>query len=88
MPKLIYAEQFIEDMTGVRPESKRDEISSAIDLLSPPELGSRNLPNSIQLKYGKNVRKFVIDPFDIIYEYLPEANEVHVLALVPQRAPC
>ena len=87
MPKLIYAEQFIEDMTGVRPESKRDEIFSAIDLLSPHEVGSRNLPNPIQLTYGKNVRKFVIDPFDIICEYLPEADKLHVLALDPQRAP-
>lgn len=87
MAKIVYADAFIEDMFSVELESKRDEIFDRIDLLSDfPDLGSANVPESIAKRFGTQVRKLVVDPFDIVYEHDPNSDSVHVLGLVHQRA--
>ena len=87
MAKLIYSDAFIEDMLAVELESKRDELLARADLLSDfPDLGSRNIPESIRVRYGDPVRKLVVDPFDIVYEHDADAGAVYVLGLVHQRA--
>ena len=83
MAKLIYSDAFIEDMLAVELESKRDELLARADLLSDfPDLGSRNIPNSIRIRYGDSVRKLVVSPFDIVYEHDVDADAVFVLGLV------
>lgn len=87
MAKLVYSDAFIEDMTTVEFASKRDEIFNKLDLLSDfPDLGSANVPESIRLRFGSSVRKLVVSPFDVVYEHDWEADSVHILGLVHQRA--
>lgn len=87
MTKLVFAESFIENMTQVELESKRDEIFGRIELLADfPELGSSNLPKSICDNYGPRVRKLVVNPFDVVYEYDEVEDAAHILGLVHQRA--
>ena len=87
MAKLAYAEAFIEDMQSVELKSKRDEIFDRIDLLADfPGLGSSNLPASVVTRFGGNVRKLVVDPFDVIYEHDAQSDTVNILGLIHQRA--
>lgn len=87
MVRIIYTDAFIEDMLGVKLASKRDEILGKVDLLSDfPDLGSANVPKSIRQEYGSSIRKLVVSPFDIVYEYDQDAQAVYVLGLVHQRA--
>ena len=87
MAEIVYTDAFIEDMLSVQLEGKRDEVFQRVDLLSSfPELGSANIPDSITRRHGDNVRKLVVNPFDVIYEYSPDEDTVYVLGLVHQRA--
>jgi plasmid stabilization system protein ParE len=87
MPSLIYTEGFVDDMAQVELASKRQEIFRYTDLLSEfPELGSRNVAKSIVETYGDFVRKLVVKPFLIIYEYHADEDTVYILGLDHQRA--
>lgn len=87
MAKLVYADAFLNDLVAVEQASKRDEIFDKVDLLADfPDLGSANLPVSILSRYGTTVRKLVVSPFDVVYEYDPASDEVHVLGLIHQRS--
>ena len=87
MAKVEVSEGFVEDMTQVYMDSKREEIWYAVSLLEfATEMGSRILPTSIKRRFGDTVRKVVVDPFDIIYRYFAEQDLVYVVGLVHQRA--
>ena len=74
------------DAAIVKREDKLDEILDTIALLEgTPEIGSAILPASIRRRFGPQVRKLVVRPFDVIYDYLPEADAVVILALIHQR---
>ncbi len=76
----------MDDAAMIERESKLDEILDRIALLeATPELGSSLLPASIRKRYGSQVRKLVVTPFDIIYDYLPQENAVVILTLIHQR---
>ena len=86
MASLIFAEAFLDDMAGVAVASKRAKIMQSISLLEHvPEIGSGIVPASIREAYGPSVRKLVVNPFDVIYEYHPEHDAVHILGLIHQR---
>ena len=83
MPKIRFSEQFINDVAKVRESKKRAEIRKFIDLLEDlPEIGSANLPDSIISEYGDNVRRLVVNPFLIVYEYEKDSDLVNVLGLI------
>ncbi|HIW75639.1 MULTISPECIES: type II toxin-antitoxin system RelE/ParE family toxin [Gordonibacter] len=87
MPELIYTEGFVADVAQIRFESKRNEIKRRVDLLSGfPELGSPNLPRSLVEQYGDTVRKLVVSPFLIVYEYHEDEDTVYLLGLIHQRS--
>ena len=87
MPELRYTEQFIEDASSIRLDSKRREVRRRIEqLLDFPEIGSANLPDSIVKRFGSDVRKLIIDPFIVVYEFDRTADAVNILALIHQRA--
>lgn len=50
-----------------------------------PESGSRSLPATIVDEFGLHVRKCVVGPFDVIYEYDPANETVMLHGLVSQR---
>ena len=83
MPKLVYTDSFAEGYLTVELESKRAEIIESIErLASLPVIGSRNLPASIEKAYGDHVRKLVVKPFDVIYEYDEDADEIRILGII------
>ena len=87
MARLVYSDAFIEDMTTVALASERNEIFDKADLLSDfPDLGSANVPSSIRSRFGDSVRKLVVSPFDIVYEYDRASESAYLLGLVHQRA--
>ena len=82
MADLVFTEGFINDMTKVELSTKRVEIMRTIDLLSSfPDMGSRNLPASIRERFGANIRKLVVRPFLVIYEYNQETDAVYIYGL-------
>ena len=67
--------------------SGNDEIFDKNDLLSDfPDLGSANVPESIRLRFGGSVRKLMVHPFDVVYEYDRASDRVNVFGLAHQRA--
>ena len=86
MAEIVFTEGFMADAAIVEREEKLDEILDTIALLEDaPEIGSATLPASIRRRYGSQVRKLVVRPFDIIYDYLPKDDAVVVLTLIHQR---
>lgn len=87
MSELIYTEGFIADIAQIRFESKRNEIKRHVDLLSGfPELGASTLPRPLVEQHGTTVRKLVVSPFLIVYEYREEEDVVYLLGLIYQRS--
>lgn len=86
MAEIVITEGFVEDITQVYLDSKREEIWYAVSLLEhAPEMGSRILPTSIRRRFGESVYKIVVNPFDVIYRYSLEQDKVFVVGLVHQR---
>ena len=86
MAEIDISEGFVEDMTRVYLDLKREEIWESISLLEcAPGMGSLILPALVRRRFGDRVRKLVVDPFDVIYLYYPERDLVYVAGLVHQR---
>lgn len=86
MSSVDYAESFVDDMLKVELDSKREEIFYEIEILeTAPEIGSKILPDSVKLLYGEDVRKLVVDSFDVVYRYIPEEDTVRIMGLLHQR---
>lgn len=86
MNRIIYTDGFLEDMLQVKTQKLEDEIFDTIDLLPHIAImGSTNLPDSIATRYGSNVRKLPIKPFDVIYEITSDKDFV-VLGMIHQRS--
>jgi hypothetical protein len=87
MAQIRITEGFIDDMLQVQNESKQNEIWYALSLLETfPEMGSRILSPTIKQRFGSNVRKIEVNPFDVIYRYIPEDNLLCIEGLIHQRA--
>lgn len=86
MTRILYTERFLQDMEQVDLPSKQSEIYDAIDMLPTlPVLGSRRLPRSIMVEFGDTVRKLVVAPFLVIYEYQEDEDAILIYGLVHQR---
>lgn len=87
MAKLVITENFITLAAQIEYSNKRSEVEKRIrQLADMPGLGSSNLPSSVTDKYGSDVRKLVVFPFDIIYKHNAAEDVVYVLDLIHQRA--
>lgn len=86
MPEILYTDAFIDDMQQVYSERVYNSIFYAIELLpSVPILGSTDLPDSIQAKYGQAVRKMVVSPFLVVYKILEDGNFL-ILGMMHERS--
>lgn len=84
MPKVELTERFVNDAAQVWSDKVLDHIYSVITMLERfPQLGSTDIPQSISQEFGVNVRKYVVSPFDLIYEYDEHADVVYLYGLVP-----
>lgn len=82
MPKkLRIADEFIYALAGIYSQRLLDQIQNILDLLlEDPELGSRNVRQSLIDRYGEGLRKIPVSTFVIIYRVSPD--HIDVLALV------
>lgn len=86
MAEVVYTERFADDFLLVHSDRIRETINSLLFLLEiAPESGSKQLPDSLVQEFGTGIRKFAVEPFDLIYEYFPEKDEVDVYALIHQK---
>lgn len=86
MAEIIFTEGFLSNAAIAEREEKLDEILDTVALMEDtPEIGSTIFPASTRRRYGPQVRKLIVRPFDIIYDYLPEADAVVVLSPIHQR---
>lgn len=86
MAEVRLADGFRDDLLAVKSDRVLNEILHVVFLLEvAPNMGSKDLPDSIREKYGDRVRKMPVNPFDIITEYHEDDDVVDVLALVHQK---
>lgn len=77
---------FKGDLTQIRTDALLEAVFDTLEMLEAiPTLGSTNVPTSIKEKHGSNVRKLVVGPFDVIYEYDKSDDHIKVAGLVYQR---
>lgn len=87
MATLDFSEGFVDDLAEVSSERVREAVYAVLaPLAALPNYGSPDIPLSVKRKFGSNVRKLVVAPYDIIYTYDEETDVVRVHGLVPQRA--
>ena len=86
MPKLEYSERFAEDLAAVTLARVEERIFRALDGIEMfGGLGSRDVPKSINERFGGDVRKVTVNSFDLVYTFYPQIDLVRVEALVHQR---
>lgn len=87
MSRVIFADAFVDALADVQSERVAQRLIRLVSYLEDmPEMGSADLPESVRHRYGVRARKIVATPFDILYTYDAEVDEVHVDGLVHQRA--
>lgn len=83
MAKLVVFEGFIDARNAVWSDRIRRNIDAMLCAIEEmPGVGSSILPDSIVREFGAGVRRAVVSPFEIIYEYDEAAETVFVYALL------
>lgn len=81
MPELRIADEFTFSLAGIYSERLLDHIRNILGLLRDnPELGSRNVRQSLIDRYGEGIRKIPVSTFVIVYRITED--HVDILALV------
>lgn len=84
---MVYTEGFLDDASYIYSDRVRDDLAKALSAIETfPRIGSQAIPASIKQRFGNGVLKFVVKPFDLIYEYFDESDTVVVYGLIPFRA--
>lgn len=86
MAKLLPTSRFIEDAKSIysaRLDVKLSKVLTQLEMF--PNSGSSDIPPSIKVKYGNDIKKAVIKPFDLVYLYDEKADVVVLLALIHMR---
>lgn len=87
MSRMVYTEGFLDDAAAVWSGQVRDRLGRMLAAIEAfTEIGSRDIPASLRAQYGGGVRKAVVEPFDLIYEYDSKTDSVIVYGLVHFRA--
>lgn len=86
MPRLVFSDRFASDLAPIESAILEARIIAALDNIQMfGEFGSSNIPESVKLQFGGEVRKIAINPFDLIYSYYLDCDLVRVGALVHQK---
>lgn len=86
MARLRFAERVADDAATIWSPRVEAYLRRVLAMLEAfPEAGSPNVPESIRREFGPNVRKCAVNPYDLVYEYDAEKEEVRVYALINQR---
>lgn len=83
MARLVVYEGFIDARNRVWSSRIRQNVDDMLRTIeSMPGVGSSLLPASIVSEFGENMRKAVVSPFEIVYEYDQETDTVFVYDLL------
>lgn len=83
MSRLVVYEGFIQARAEIRSECLAHNVDSMLRTIEHmPGVGSPLIPSFAQVACGPNVRKAVVSPFEIIYEYERESDTAYVYALL------
>lgn len=86
MTALLFSEGFKSDLAQIETNELLNAVFETLELLETiPTLGSKNLPQSVIACYRYSVRKLIVGPFDIIYEFDEEKDIIRVAGLIHQR---
>ncbi len=81
-----FSEQFLEDAGQIYSPGLAKRLKRTILLLEVvPTMGSKIIRDSLKKRFGKDIFKLVVEPFDLIYTYDEAARCVRLHALVPQK---
>lgn len=84
MARLVVTERFIQDTDSVTSARVLDRIDRALRAIETfPESGSPDVPPSVAAEFGEGVRKVVVAPTDIVYEYDRTSDTAFVHGLIP-----
>ncbi len=87
MARLIFSDTFVDALADVQSERVYQRIITLVSYLEHmPEMGSPDVPEAARRRFGEGARKLVASPFDVLYLYDADRDEVHVDGLVHQRA--
>ena len=82
MARLVVFDEFIEELGRVRSERIAQNIEGMLLTIEQmPGVGSSILTPSVVREFGSNVRKAVVSPYEIIYEYDQPSNTLLVYGL-------
>lgn len=85
--RLVYAEQFVEDMVQVGSAAKRKHILDVCGQLAEfPLMGSADVPFSLLRSYGPGLRKLSVRPFVMVCRYDEDVDTAYVPGLAHSRA--
>lgn len=87
MAEVRITTSFRDDLTMVVSDRILKDILKTIEMLAIiPSMGSMDAPRSLIKKFGNDVHKIPVGPFDIVTHYDVENDAVTVLGLIHQRA--
>lgn len=86
MASMEYAQGFAADVAQISSQQVEAHLVRVLRMLEAfPLSGSPDVPPSIVREFGPGVRKCVVCPFDLVYEYDDARDVVFVHGLVHQR---
>lgn len=87
MAKVLFSSSFVDDLLQIYSADMEQRVYAAIENLERfPEMGPVDMRPSIVARFEGRARKVVIGPFDLLYVYDREKDELHLDALMSQRA--
>ncbi len=83
MAEVIVYRGFLKSRSEVQSERIRKRIDAMLKTIeATPGVGSALVADSIRLAFGNNIRKALVLPYEIIYEYDPPSDTVYIYALL------
>ena len=83
MARLIVFDGYVEARSKIWSERLGQNVDDMLRTIEQmPGVGSSLLPDSVIREFGPNVRKALVSPFEIVYEYDQETDIAYVYDLL------
>ena len=83
MTRMVYAQRFVDDVAQITSDRVYGSLRRTMAAIEAfPRIGSSDVPESVRTLFGDRVRKAVVNPFDVVYEYDDQDDTVLVYALI------